>query len=224
MTTQQETLSLDGELRDTVGKAVRFLRRQGITPANLYGKDLESISLQVPTQDLERVLHQGGRSSLVTLSIGDQSYQTLLRSLQRHPVSRAILHADFHRVDMSHSIQTQVQVHLVGEAPASKLPDVLITHLLHEVTIECLPGSIPSAIEVDISGLTDFDMSVHIQDVEPPSGVTFLTDGEQMIVRVGQSRVAAATAAMDEVAGAGVDEAAADVETTEEGAGSDGGE
>ena len=185
MTTQQETSTINGELRETLGKKVRFLRRQGITPANLYGRAVESISFQVPTRALERLIQQGGRSSLVTLSINGTSYQALLRNLQRHPVTRAILHADFYRVDLSRPIQAQVPLHLVGEAPAAKIPDALITQALHEITVECLPADIPQSIEVDISDLTAMEMSIHIRDIQPPANVTLVAEGEVLVVRVG---------------------------------------
>ena len=197
MTTQQETSTINGELRETLGKKVRFLRRQGITPANLYGRAVESISFQAPTKALERLIQQGGRSSLVTLSINGTSYQALLRNLQRHPVTRAILHADFYRVDLSRPIQAQVPLHLVGEAPAAKIPDALITQALHEITVECLPADIPQSIEVDISDLTAMEMSIHIRDIQPPANVTLVAEGEVLVVRVGQSRVTAAAEALE---------------------------
>ena len=91
-----------------------MLRRSGVTPGNLYGEGLESRSLQVATKDLENVIHSGGRTSIVKLSVGKDSYQTLIREIQQHPVTREILHADFHQIDMHKRIQTLVSLRIIG--------------------------------------------------------------------------------------------------------------
>jgi|TARA_B100001750_G_scaffold201089_1_gene175664 large subunit ribosomal protein L25 len=191
MTNQQTALSIEATEREVTGKKVKVLRRSGVTPGNLYGEGLESRSLQVATKDLENVIHSGGRTSIVNLSVGKDSYQTLIREIQQHPVTREILHADFHQIDMQKRIQTQVSLRIIGEAPASRLPDALLNQLIFQVVVECLPGSIPQFIEVDISSLIDFDMSILINDLELPEDLTIVGDNTQAIVRVGKSRVAA---------------------------------
>jgi large subunit ribosomal protein L25 len=193
MTTQEATV-LEAETRTALGKNVRFLRRQGLTPANLYGRGMSSVSFQVPTRTLERLVQQEGRSGLVTLSIDGTSHRVLLRDLQRHPLTHAIVHAEFYRVEMDRPVQVAVPIHLVGEAPAAKLPNALISQVLYEITVECLPGDIPHVIEVDISGLTELDTAILVQDVKAPAGVTLLADPELMVVHATESQMAAAAA------------------------------
>ena len=135
--TSPEILTIQGERRTTVGKNVRFLRRQGITPANLYGRGNESVSFQVETRALDQIIQAGARSSIVDVSIGAETYSALLKVLQRHPVTRQPLHVEFYRVDANRPVQTQVQLHVIGEAPAARLPAALISQLLHEITVEC---------------------------------------------------------------------------------------
>lgn len=188
--TTNDALTLLTEAREALGKRVRFLRRQGLTPINLYGRGMESASLQVATKDLEQALRAGARSSLVTLSVNGGSHQALLRQLQRDPVSRAILHADFYRVEMDRPIETRVPIHLVGEAPAARLPDALVTQVLREITIESLPTDIPASIEVDISSLAELETAILVRDIPVPAGVTVLTDPEQMVVRAVRARAA----------------------------------
>ena len=207
--TDETTLTLEGEPREAFGRHVKALRREGITPANLYGRGAESISFQAQTRTLDRLVTDGGRGSLVELTIGGATHQTLLRGLQRHPVTRAILHADFYIVEMTRLIQTTVPVHLIGDSPAARLPGAVITHLTHEVTIECLPGNIPSMVEVDVSTLEELEVSIHVSDIVTPEGVQILTDSETIIVRATHSRVTAAEAAEDAEAEEG-GEAAAD--------------
>ena len=190
--TTSETLTLTGEQRETLGSSVKVLRRAGITPANLYGRGAESISFQAASRELDKLVTDGGRGSLVELTIGGETYHTLLRGLQRHPVTRAILHADFYRVEMNRAIQTPVPLHITGDPPASRLPGAVVTQMTHEVLIECLPANIPASIEVDVSGLVDLETAIHVSDIIVPEGVQILTEGDQMIVRATHSRVSGA--------------------------------
>ena len=208
--TNGTTLTLEGERREALGRHVKALRREGITPANLYGRGAESVSFQAESRALDRLVTDGGRGSLVELTIDGEKHQTLLRTLQRHPVTRAIMHADFYIVEMNRAVQTTVPVHLVGDAPAARLPGAVITHLTHEVTIECLPANIPSAVELDVSELEELETALYVSDIAAPEGVLVLTDGETIIVRATHSRVTAAMAAEDAEAEAELEEGAAD--------------
>ena len=191
------TLTLDGERREALGRHVKALRRDGITPANLYGRGAESISFQAQTRELDRLVTDGGRGSLVELTIDGETHHTLMRGLQRHPVTRAILHADFYIVEMNRPVQTTVPIHLVGEAPAARLPGAVITHLTHEATIECLPANIPAALELDVSVLEELETSLYVSNIAAPDGVDILTDSETIVVRATHSRVAATIEAED---------------------------
>ena len=191
------TLTLDGERREALGRHVKALRRDGITPANLYGRGAESISFQAQTRELDRLVTDGGRGSLVELTIDGETHHTLMRGLQRHPVTRAILHADFYIVEMNRPVQTTVPIHLVGEAPAARLPGAVITHLTHEATIECLPANIPAALELDVSVLEELETSLYVSNIAAPEGVDILTDSETIVVRATHSRVAATIEAED---------------------------
>ncbi len=195
--TTNETLKIEGRAREEHGKRVRYLRRAGITPANLYGRGMESISFQVDTRELERIVHQGARSALVDLSIDGQLHNALLRILQRHPVTRAPLHAEFFRVQMDRMIQTQIPLHAVGEAPAARLPASLVSQVMHEITVECLPANIPHAIEVDLSPLVEIGDTIMVRDLVAPLNAVILAEPDQVVVRAGQARVAAEAAALD---------------------------
>ena len=208
--TNGTTLTLEGERREALGRHVKALRREGITPANLYGRGAESVSFQAESRALDRLVTDGGRGSLVELTIDGEKHQTLLRTLQRHPVTRAIMHADFYIVEMNRAVQTTVPVHLVGDAPAARLPGAVITHLTHEVTIECLPANIPTAVELDVSELEELETALYVSDIAAPEGVEVLTDGETIVVRATHSRVTAAMAAEDAEAEAELEEGAAE--------------
>lgn len=192
-----EQLSLSAQRRSILGKGVRFLRRRGLTPVNLYGRGLESQSLQVETKTLEHALSTGARTSLMNITIeGDGAARAvLLRSLQRHPVTRQVLHADFYQVDLTRSIQTEVPVRLVGEAPAAKVRDTIVAQTLHSVTVECLPENIPHAIEVDVSSLSEPDQAIRIGDLPTSPTWRVLADPGLTIVHVARARVVEEVAA-----------------------------
>lgn len=183
---------LRAEPRSVVGKKVRFLRRQGLVPANVYGQS-SSTPIQVPVKELEQTIRRAGRTALIDLAVGGETTTVLLKEWQRHPYKGDLLHVDFFRVAMSQSMRLDVPLRLVGEAPAVRLTGGTPFQSQATVSVECLPSDIPEAIEVDISGLAENDASIFVRDLTAPQGVTILTDGDEMIVRIMAPRVTQAT-------------------------------
>lgn len=190
MTTQTRP-SLDAQPREVLGKKVRFLRRQGLTPANLFGRRQESQAIQVETKNLERALSEGGRHSLMNLNLQGEAIPqiVLLRSLLRHPLTREILHVDLYHVSADRALNTTVPLHTEGVAPAAELRDVVVSQELHELPISCLPGDLPSVIAVDLSPLKEEGQSIHVADLKLPRGVTTTMDPETVVVRAAYIRV-----------------------------------
>lgn len=175
---------LRAEPRSIVGKKVRFLRRQGLVPGNIYGH-AASTAIQIPARDVERTIHRAGRTQLVSLEVkGAEPTTVLVKTWQRHPYKGDILHVDFYRVSMTETLRMDVPIRVTGEAPAVKLTGGVPFQPLAQLNVECLPGDIPEAIEVDISGLEEVDASIYVRDLAAPSGVTILTDGDEMVVKI----------------------------------------
>jgi large subunit ribosomal protein L25 len=178
------TLELRAEPRSIVGKKVRFLRRQGIVPGNIYGHTA-SAAIQFAARDIEQTIHRAGKTNLVTLAVeGGEPTTVLVKAWQRHPYKGDLLHVDFYRVLMTETLRVDVPIRLTGDAPAVKLTGGTPFQPLAALSVECLPGDIPEAIEVDISGLAEDDASIYVRDLAVPSGVTVLTDGDEMIVKI----------------------------------------
>jgi large subunit ribosomal protein L25 len=196
------SLSIKSKERTITGKKVRFLRRNGIIPGNLYGDGLTSKALEVSTEELKELIRTGGKSGVIDLHLGNDNYQTILKKIDVHPVTRDILHVEFHQIDISKKIQTQIPVHITGEAPASKLPDALLNQLVFQITVECLPINMISSLEVDISSLEDFDMSIQVKSLPQIDGIDFIADENLTIVRMGRSRVASSLELDDAAAAA----------------------
>src|SRR2546429_3893443 len=112
-------------------------------------------------------------STILTMTLDGQSQQVLLRDVQMHPFRHEVLHVDFQRVDANRKIHMKVPLHFAkGEdAPAVKLAGAIVSHVLTELNIACLPKDLPEFIEVDLSELA-VGQSIHVSDLKLPAGVT----------------------------------------------------
>lgn len=199
--------------REVLGKKVKALRRQGVTPANIYGHGIESRAVQADTSTVAHLLRTAGRNAIISLQVQgeDASRSVMVRAAQRDPVTDRLLHVDFYQVSLTEKMRAEVRVVLVGTAPAvTELGGVLLQGL-DSVTVEALPGDIPPQFEVDVSRLEQFDDSIHVKDLVLGPSVTLLTDLEPVIAKVAAPRLAAELEAEAEAAAAEAEEAAAAV-------------
>ena len=205
-----DSLTLEAEPRTVSGRKVAALRRQGLTPIHLYGKGVESSLLQADSPTLLKVVTQAGGSVPVTLAVkgASGSHLAFIREVQRHPMTEAILHVDFYQVSLVEMMRAQVPIYLVGDPPAVKLHAGVVMQAIHSLEVESLPMDVPQFVEVDISGLEDFERAIHVSDISLEDSVTIITDLSELIVRVNPPRV------VEEIV-AGVEEEAA-VEPGEE--------
>ncbi len=172
--------------REVLGKKVRFLRRQGITPVHLFGHGIESVALQCDTAKLKRVLAEAGKTRLISLELdGERSPRTVvIREVQTEPQTGESLHVDFYQVKMAEVVKVEVPVVLVGEAPALKLKGNTLAQELNTLTVECLPAKIPARVELDISSLTESEQAVRVKDIELDKEITVLNDPERVVARI----------------------------------------
>ncbi len=141
---------IKAESRKDEGKgASRRLRRAGNVPAVLYGAKEAPVSLQLEHNAVYLAgQHEWFYSSILDLSLDGDVQKVLLRDMQRHPFKQQIMHLDFQRVDESKVLRTAVPLHFLNEdkSPAGKSAEVVVTHELNEVEIECLPKDLPEFI------------------------------------------------------------------------------
>jgi len=195
--------------REVLGKKVKVLRRQGMTPANIYGHGVESRAVQAETSLLVHLLRTAGRNAIISLHVEGEGAPrpVMVRAAQRQPVTDRLLHIDFYQVSLTEKMRAEVPVVLVGTAPAvTELGGVLLQGL-DSVSVEALPGDIPAHLEVDVSGLEQFDDSIHVKDLVLGPNVTLLTDLEPVIAKVAAPRLAAELEAEAEAAAAEAEEA-----------------
>ena len=179
--------SIEVALRDGRGKqSNRKLRAAGRIPAVVYGHGNDPVALSLDPVQLERKIrasHAGMNTLFDLTGEGSVSGRTVLvKSLQREPVRGALVHADLYEISASEKIQVSVPIHLEGEA-AGVVMGGLIEHVLRELEISCLPGSIPDEVVANVAPLEVGD-SLHVSDLPLPDGVELVTDAALSVVSV----------------------------------------
>jgi large subunit ribosomal protein L25 len=186
-----DKIELAAHKRDLLGKKVRFLRRKGITPVNLYGHGIESTSLQIETPTLKRALAQAGHTSLVYLKVGSSKrpHMAIVREIQRDPVKGELLHVNFYQVRMDEKLKIEVPLVLTGKAPAVKEQGGILVQEMSSVEVECLPANMPHSIEADLSGLVQLDQALHVKDLHVGEGITIITDPGKVVAKIARLRI-----------------------------------
>lgn len=174
------TLQLEAQPRELTGRKVRQLRVKGLVPVVVYGNIDTPEILQVPERNLERTLQGGGTSQLVELQVeGGKKHNVLIRDIQRHPVRRHLLHADFYAVNMTEKQQVSVSIVSVNQ-PEALVGGMLMLQAMDSIDIEALPNSIPAVIEIDITAL-DLDNAITVADLPALDGVEYLAEPEEAV-------------------------------------------
>ncbi len=183
---QKGRVELEAKKRSVLGSKVKRLRRQGWVPGVMYGHGFEPIPLQFDRHDLKDVLSQIGGSQLINVKVddADEAEFALLRDVQRDVITGDLLHVDFYRVMMSETITTEIPLLTTGESPVAERKEGIMLHGISEIEVECLPGDLVDAIEVDLSELTEIGQAILVSDLAVPSGVDILTDPDEVIARL----------------------------------------
>jgi large subunit ribosomal protein L25 len=171
-------ISITAQSRTLQGTgASRRLRRANRIPAILYGGGHEPSLIDLDHNDLFHKLKlEAFHSSILTMELDGGKQQVLLRNVQMHPFRLLVLHLDFQRVAADQKVHMKVPLHFVNAdiAPGVKLSSGLVSHVMNEVDVSCLPKDLPEFIEVDLKDLTA-GHSIHLSQLSVPEGVEFVT-------------------------------------------------
>lgn len=186
MARDTEQVELTAEKRTVTGKHVRRLRREGWVPGVMYGHGFEPVSLQFEERSLAHILSKVGGSQLIGINVkGDkQPEMALVRDVQRDPIRRNFLHVDFYRVRMTERLTAEVPLVVVGQSAVIEAREGILLQGISAIEVECLPGDLVDAIEVDLSDLVEIDQGIYVRDLAVPAGIDVLTDVDEMIVRI----------------------------------------
>jgi large subunit ribosomal protein L25 len=164
--------------RATEGRgASRRMRRTGKAPGIVYGGTAPPQPIELDHNALIHALkNEVFHASILTMKVDGTSTQVLLRDVQMHPFRNEVLHVDFQRIDAARKIHMKVPLHFVNEAlsPAVKSQGAIISHVMTEIDIACLPKDLPEFIEIDLSEL-DTAHSLHVSGVKLPPGVSVVS-------------------------------------------------
>lgn len=193
-----DTPVLVAQPRSEFGKgAARRARRESLVPAVIYGHGGDTLHINVPGHDLFLIV-RGNKNALVELQLDGSTQLALVKDVQRHPVSRNLLHADFLAVKAGEKVEVEVAIVVIGEPAPGTQADIEE----HTVTVKVPATAIPEAIEVDVTDL-EAGTVVRAGDLVFPEGVESELDPEQDIVVVSELAVEE-----EEEAGEGADEGA----------------
>lgn len=168
---------IQAEARSEQGTgASRRLRHAGSVPGIVYGGKKEPQMISVNHNELWKQLKlEAFYSAIITLNVGGETEQVVLKDLHRHPVREQVLHLDLQRILADVALRIRVPLHFKGGdvAPGVKVGGGYVEHLLNEVEVECLPKDLPESFEIDVSGL-NVNESIHLSQIVLPEGVSFV--------------------------------------------------
>ncbi|MCB9437679.1 MAG: 50S ribosomal protein L25 [Anaerolineales bacterium] len=189
-----QTFVLEANKREMTGKRVRQLRAQGRIPAVVYGPQREPVHIVVDWPKLRTVLANAGSTHLVEVQVDSDSYTTLIREVDRHPIRHeVVLHVDFYAVNLQDTLVTSVPIVLLNEDKTASRLNAQIIHEALTVEVECLPTAIPEQVQLDVAILKEAGDFLTVANLPQIEGVSFVDDPDTIIVRTTYIPVASDT-------------------------------
>lgn len=177
--------------RTITGKKVKRLRRDGLIPGVVYGPAVRGTQVvSVSAQEFERVYERAGTTTVLDLSVdGGLPRPVLIHQVQHDYLRRHLIHVDFLAPDMLVELIVSVPLATSGESPAIEEHDGILTQLVTELQVRCLPDAIPHVIEIDLAGLKEIGAQVLASDLVLPAGVTLVTPEDELLVKIDQPQL-----------------------------------
>ena len=159
------TYKMDVQKRQDIGSnKVNKLRAENLIPGVIYKRGEETESLQVDLKEFQHTFRQAGTTSIIELNFDGEVRTVIIKDVQTHPVRQEVLHIDFQELNMDEKLKVLIPVHLLHRDEIKVQPSVL-TQLLNEVEVECLPNNIPNSADLDVSGM-DFTTPLFVRDLD----------------------------------------------------------
>ncbi len=163
-----EKLTLSAKSRTLLGKQVKLLRQSGNLPANIYGKGLNSTSIEINEKDFRTIWRQAGETGIVYVSVdGEEATRpVLIHGVQKNPVTSSAYHVDLYQVNLKEKTTANVPVVLAGENELETRGEGLIIQTLSEIEVEALPADIPHQFEIDVTKLLEVGQTIKVGDLD----------------------------------------------------------
>ncbi|MEC0228859.1 50S ribosomal protein L25 [Paenibacillus alba] len=177
-------LSLKAEARKEATKSdIKQLRAKGRIPAIVYGKKVAATVITVDQKELMALLRHNPHAIIdLDLPDGGGKQPVMINEIQRNPLSRVLLHVDFHQINMDEPVKTVVALEFIGEAEGAKEGGIVQIQM-HELEIRCLPSQIPGSIQVDISNV-GLGENILVNQITVPAGIEVKSDSNDLILTV----------------------------------------
>ena len=200
-------LELQGSLRTETGKGkATRLRKNGLIPGIVYGNK-GNLMVTINHDDMVRLLQKATANAIFNLKVEKkEDRKVVIKEVQRDVITRNFLHVDLFEISMKKKIKISVPIEETGQPVGIKMGGIL-THILRELKVECLPESIPETIKIDVSNL-DVGHNLHVRDIEVPDGVTVLSNPDETICSVNLAEAEKSKEAEEEEAAAAAEEEA----------------
>ncbi len=161
--------------------AANRLRRDGWIPGIVYGSHKPK-TVSVKQNEFEKRFHSISENTIITLKIGKEKHDVLVKDYQEDTIRGFITHIDFYEIEKGRTLRTNIPVHVEG-TPAGVKEGGLLEERLHEIEVECIPADIPEYFEINVENMNIGD-TIHVEELEIPEGVKVLSLPEQVVVTV----------------------------------------
>jgi large subunit ribosomal protein L25 len=160
------------------------LRKGGFLPSVVYGKKFKPTNIKLEQVAFKKVWQKAGESSVVSLSLGNEILDCLIKEVQLDPIKDIPVHADFYALEKGQKVKVRVPVEFIGVSPAVKDLGAVLVKVMHDLEIEAAPKDLPHRIEVDISSLDVFGSQIFAKSAKLPSGVVLLENPDEVVASV----------------------------------------
>lgn len=182
--------TLTATRRVEIGKSVAHLRKAGRVPAVVFGHGLDSIAVSLDFHEFDKVRRAGHANAILDLKIDDKDvHRVMVHGIQVDPRSRQLLHVDLFELKKGEEVTVDVPLHATGESYAVARLSGTLLHNIDHVRVRALPENLPDALEFSIEPLKDFDTAIHLRDVALPTGVTLLSEPDEVVAKVAAPKV-----------------------------------
>lgn len=175
---------LQAQKRTKQGRKVKQLRKEGVLPANIFGKKIKSQSIQLDLLEFSKMFDQVGETNLIDLIVNKHTNPVLISNIQSDPVTGKPIHVDFHQVDLTQKVTASVPLEFIGTSSDIQEQGLLLTTPLSELEVEALPDDLIDKIEIDLSGLKTVGDTITVSDLKISTKVEVQADPETVLVVV----------------------------------------
>lgn len=204
-----DTINLTLEARKLQGKKVSQLRRNGLVPGVVYGHGMDPTLVQVPYGPLDKVVRLAGKHSPVHIELGAKKRISLIKDVDRNPVTLQIQHVSFHAVKANEIVTAEVPIHLIGSGEsAAEKAGLIILQAIESVEVKAKPADLPDSLEISIAELESAEDRVTFADIALPKGVEYADVEQDLELVIASVYEPAALEAANEAAAGDATEAA----------------